>query len=571
MNNTDTSVEMTAAEVVWTMLQEEGVDHVFGVCGITNVPLLHALRQMQGMRFIHATHESAALGMADGYSRTTGKLAVVVVHSTGGLSNSMGNLHNAYAAGSRILVLVGQTDAPLDWSERYMDVNFRPMVSQVSNGCWMVTRAQDVAVALNRAIKEASTPPTGPVVLAIPGGIQAQTVRHHSFPSRGRRISTDISPCPESLETAGQLLAGAERPVIIAGRATADANAIPELVSLADTLAAPVYTGNETKQVFPSDHPLYRGIVFQRSDALRRLAASADVLLTIGSDLFKYDDATDTPIVSADTRVIQIDLDAHALARFCPTEVALLANPKIALGALNAIVSRLISRKERDDRLEQLTTEHRHRKAFVEACLNQDFRAVPIRWGAAFKEIAAALPEGAVIVDELASFYGQLPKVVEFREPGSYFATCDSLGWGLHAALGVALGNARRPVIAMLGDGGAMFCVQALWTAARYQIPAVMVIFNNGGFGSMRGLFTMYGQAVGSPMDSADCATYDIGELSFAKLAADFGIEARRVTDPTAIRSVMKEMIALRRPAVVELMVSPDGAGMNELTTEFFK
>lgn len=155
MNNNETSAEMTGAKAVWTMLQEEGVDHVFGVCGITNVPLLHALKQMSGIRFIHATHESAALGMADGYSRASGKLAVVVVHSTGGLSNTMGNLHNAFAAGSRILVLVGQTDAPLDWSERYMDVNFRPMVSQVSKGCWMVTRAQDMTVALNRAIKEA--------------------------------------------------------------------------------------------------------------------------------------------------------------------------------------------------------------------------------------------------------------------------------------------------------------------------------------------------------------------------------------------------------------------------------
>jgi len=553
------------------MLQEEGVDLAFGVCGITNVPLLHALRQMSGMEFVHATHESAALGMADGYSRASGKLAVVVVHSTGGLSNTMGNMHNAFAAGSRILVLVGQTDAPLDWSERYMDVNFRPMVSQVSKGCWMVTRAQDMAVALNRAIKEASTPPTGPVVLSIPHSIQGRVAKHQWLPSRGRQVATDIGPSQESLKRAAQLISGAKSPVIVAGRSVADADAVSELVSLAETIAAPVYTGNETRLIFPSNHPLYRGLAFQQSHVLRRLAASADVLLVIGSDIFKHDDPSEVPIVSADTRVIQIDLEARALARFCSTEMALLANPKVALGALEDAIGRLISGKEHADRMERLTIEQQQRQAFVETCLNTDVRAVPIRWGAAFKEIAAALPQEAVVVDELASFYGQLPKVMEFREPGSYFSTVDSLGWGLPAALGVALGSHGKSVVAMLGDGGAMFCIQALWSAARYQIPLVVVIFNNGGFGSMRGLFTYYGQAVSSPMGSADCATYDIGEISFAKLAMDFGVAAQRVTDPMEIRSTMKEMIGLRKPALVELMVSPDGAGMNEMTAEFFK
>lgn len=571
MDRSKTSGEVTAAEVIWKMLRDEGVDHVFGVCGITNVPLLHALRRVPDIRFIHAAHESAAVGMADGYARASGKLGVVVVHATGGLSNSMGNLHNAFAAGSRILVLVGQTDAPLDWSERYMDVDIRPMVSQVAKRSWIVSRAQDVPVALNRAIREASIPPSGPVVVALPHGVQAQVGSYDTVPREGRHVATDIRPSPDLLERAAALLAGAKRPVILAGRAVADANAGAELVALAETLAAPVYTGNETKLIFPSSHPLYRGLAFQRSEALRQLAASADVLLTVGSDLFKYDDATDAPVVSANTRVVQIDLDVQALARFCATDIALLASPRPALGELQAAVARLIRGKERDERLERLRGEYRQRKAFIETCLNHESTATPIRWGAAFREVAAALPENAVVVDELASFYGQLAKVIDFRSPGSYFTTVDSLGWGLPATLGVALGSPGRPVVAMLGDGGALFCIQALWSAARYQIPAVMVVFNNSGFGSMRGLFTYYGQAVSAPMDGADCATYDIGALDWARLAADFGIAARRVADPSMIRSVVKEMIALRKPAVVELMVSPDGAGMNELVAEFFK
>lgn len=132
------------------------------------------------------------------------------------------------------------------------------------------------------------------------------------------------------------------------------------------------------------------------------------------------------------------------------------------------------------------------------------------------------------------------------------------------------MGRPDKATVALLGDGGAMFCIQALWSAARYRVPIVFVIFNNGGFGSMRGLFSYYGQAVGAPMDAADCAVYDIGELSFAALAESFGLIARRIGNAAAIRPTLEEMIDLRKPALIELMVSPEGAGLNEMTAAFF-
>jgi len=570
-NSNEASVEMSCSKVIWTMLQEEGVDCVFGVSGMTNVALLHALADMSGIKFVHAAHESVAMGMADGYSRATGKLAVVVVHDTAGLSNTMGNLHNAYAAGSRVMVIVGQSDAPLEWSERYMDVDIRPMVSQTTKGCWMLTNANDVPLAVNRALKE-SRPPTGrPVVISVPSGIQAQVIPYRPMPAQGRHVALDISPSPESIKSAAQLLAKADNPIIFCSRIVADVNAMDELVKLAETLAAPVHTGNESKLIFPTDHPLYRGLAFQTSGAMRSLAASADVLLMVGSDLLKYADSLEEPIFSAATKVIQIDLDAQALAGYCSTELALLANPKHALSALDEAVSGQVPQEKHSARMERLTREHQQRKTFVDECLNEDFEAVPIRWGAAFREIAAAIPADSVVVDELASFYGQLSKVLELSNPGSYFNTCESLGWGLPATLGVALANPQKPVISLVGDGAALFAIQALWTAAQYQIPAVMVIFNNSGYGCMREMFTQYGQAVAPAMDAADCANYDISGLNYSNLASEFGVEGRRVTDPNQIKSVMQEMIALKKPAVVELMVCPYGSGMNEMRAAFFQ
>lgn len=570
-SNTDKPVQMSCSKIVWTMLQDEGVDCVFGVSGMTNVALLHALADMPGMRFIHAAHESVAMAMADGYSRATGKPGVVVVHETAGLSNTMGNLHNAYAAGSRVVVIVGQSDASLDWSERYMDVDIRPMVSQASKDCWMIRNAADVQPALNRALKE-SRPPLGrPVVVSLTTGVQAQVIPYLAMPAKGRQLALDISPSPDAINAAAELLANADNPVIFASRIIADVDAMDALVGLAETLAAPVHTGNESQLIFPTDHPLYRGLAFQTSDAMRNLAASADVLLMIGSDLLKSADCPDEPIFPDSTRVIQVELDAQALAGYCSTELALLANPRQALDDLNEALKDKVPGDKHAGRMDALHAEHEQRRAFVQQCLDEDFEAVPIRWGAAFREIAAALPEDAVVVDELASFYGQLSKVLPFKKPGSYYNTCESLGWGLPGTLGVALANPQKPVIGLVGDGAALFALQALWTAAQYQIPAVMVIFNNAGYGCMREMFMQYGQAVAPEMDAQACAQYDISALNYSNLASEFGIEGRRVTDPAQVKSVMQEMIALQKPALVELMVCPWGSGMNEMRAEFFQ
>ena len=571
MSNNDSSKKMNGSTAMWTMLQEEGVDCVFGVCGITNVPMLHDLYGMTGIKFVHAANESAAMGMADGYSRASGKIGVVVVHGAAGLSYAMANLQNAYAAGTRVLVIVGQQDAPRAWGERFMGIDLAPMVSQVTKGCWEITSADEVQLSVNRALRDMSSPSPRPVVLSMTTKVQKATVAYRSMPPSGRSLALDIVPSNSALQAAAKMIAEAENPVIFASRVVADLDAVAELVGFAETVGAPVYTGNEDKLIFPSGNPLSRGMVMQMSDPIRNMAASADVLITIGNELFKYSDAPDAPVVPESTRVIQIDLDSRELAKFCPTDVALLANPKLALPALQKLLDGTVDVEKRSARVARLTEEYRQREAFVQACLDQDWQDTPIRWGAAFREIACALPENAIVVDELASFYGQLPKVMKFDKPGSYFGHCEALGWGLPATLGVALGSPGQPVVGILGDGGALFCIQALWSAAKYEIPAVMVIINNGGYGCMRGLFMMHGFEVEAPLDAEGSEIYDVGALSLCDLASSFGVTAKRVTEPADIQSVMKEMIALKKPALVELMVCPGGSGLSEMSMEFFK
>lgn len=571
MSNSDDSKVINGSIAMWTMLQEEGVDCVFGVCGITNVPMLHDLYGIGGIKFIQAANESAAMGMADGYSRASGKIGTVVVHSAAGLSYAMANLQNAYPAGSRVLVIVGQQDAPRAWAERFMGIDLAPMVSQVTKSCWEITSADEVQLSVNRALRDLNSPSPRPVVLSMTTKVQQAAVAYRSMPPSGRTLALDIVPSASALQAAVEMIAGAENPVIFASRAVADLDAVAELVGFAETIGAAVYTGSEDKLIFPSGNPLSRGMVIQMSDPMRNMATSADVLITIGNELFKYSDAPEEPIVPESTRVIQIDLDSQELAKFCPTDMALLANPKLTLPALQALLDGKVDVEKRASRVARLTQEYAERETFVQTCLDQDWQDTPIRWGAAFREINNALPEDAIVVDELASFYGQLPKVMKFDKPGSYFGHTEALGWGLPATLGVALGSPGQPVVGLLGDGGAMFCIQALWSAAKYDIPAVIVILNNGGYGSMRGLFMMHGFEVEAPLDEGANDSYDVGELSLCDLASSFGLTARQVTDPADIQPVMKEMIALKKPALVEMMVCPNGSGLYEMVLEFYK
>lgn len=571
MSNNPIAKKMTGASAMWTMLHEEGVECVFGVCGITNVPMLHDLYNMSGIKFVHTANESAAMGMADGYSRSSGKVGVVVVHSAAGLSYAMANLQNAYAAGSRVLVIVGQQDAPRAWVERFMGIDIKPMVSQVSKSCWEITTSTDVQLSVNRALRDINTPSPRPVVLSMTTEVQKATIEYRELPPKGRSLELDILPSESALLAAVNLIAEAKSPVIFASRIVADLDAVAELVRFAEVVGAPVYTGNEDKLIFPSGNPLSRGMVVQQSVFMRNMAASADVLITIGNELFKYSDAPEEPVVSESTKVIQIDLDSRELAKFCSTELAMLANPKLALTALSERLCDVMDAEKRAVRVAQITEDYRKREQFVDNCLNQDWQSTPIRWGAAFREIENALPEDAIVVDELASFYGQLPKVIKFNRPGSYFGHCEALGWGLPATLGVALGSPNKPVVGILGDGGALFCIQALWSAAKYEIPAVMVILNNGGYGCMRGLFMMHGFEVESPMDPAGGESYDVGELNLCDMASSFGVTAKRVEDPTKIQSVIKEMIALKKPALVEIMVCPDGSGLYDMVMEFYQ
>ncbi len=555
-------MELRGAEVICQMLRDEGVKYVFGVPGNTEIPLLDALARTPEITYLSAIHESVSMAMADGYARASGRVGVVLVHTTPGTAYIIGNLYNAYNAGTPIVVLAGQQDSRLQWSDPFLDSDLLPMVSQFTKDRWWVGHAQDIAKALNRAFKEATTPPTGPVFVAIPRDLQSQTVVSDLPPAEGRQVPMAIRADRESLIRAAQLLAAAEQPAILAGHQVPDAGAVAELVELAETLGAPVYaTAQAPKLIFPTNHPLYYSRVPPIGFSLPGLDGPADVLLAVGSQLFKQLFSIEGPLIPPTTKLIQIDLDPRGLARDCPVEVALVASPKTALAELTSEVGRLMSPGQREAsrrRFEKLKSARAQARAARESDFEKDWDAVPLRPSRAIKEVARALPPGSVVVDEAVMLTTYIEYIMEFSEPGSYFSSNACLGWGLPASLGVSLAASRRPVVALVGDGSALFGLQALWTAAKYQIPVVVVVLNNRGYAAIKWAFAMYPErASGAGADLG----YDLGDVDFLQLARAFGISAQRIDGAAQIGPALEKAIGAGKPALLDIAVDPRDVG----------
>ena len=553
---------MTGAEVICRILGEEGVEYVFGVPGNTEVPLLDALARTPGIRFISAVHESVSVGMADGYARASGKPGIVLVHTAPGTANAIGNLYNAYNAGTPLIVMAGQQDSRFQWADPFLDADLLPMVSQFTKERWWVGHAEDIPKALDRAFKEATTPPMGPVFLAIPRDLQAQEIDYGPASPRARRVPMSIRPDRDCLEKAAQLLASAEQPAIMAGHQVPDAGAIAELAALAEMLGAPVFTTAQVpKLIFPSSHPLYYSRVPPMGFSLPGLDGPADALLAIGSGLFKQLFSVPAPLLPPSTKLIHLDVDPQAVGRDCAAEVALVADPKIAIAELTDEVGRLMSpdraakSRKRFDRLKAARDQAR---AAREEDFAKDRDAVPIRPSRALKEISDALPDDAVVVDEAVMLTSYVEYVFEFSRPGSYFSANACLGWGLAASMGTALAASGRPVVALVGDGSALFGVQALWTASRYRIPVVMVVLNNAGFAAIKWAFSMY-DGKGLP-DGVDLGC-ELGDVDFPGLAQAFGIQARRIEEPAAIGPAVAEAVRAESPVLLDIALDPTDVG----------
>src|ERR1700761_2938292 len=514
------------------LLKQEAVRVMFGNPGTTELPLMDAFAAERELRYILALQEAPAMAMADGYAQASGQLAVVNLHVAPGLGNAMGMLYDAQKAGAPILVTAGQHEQRFNFTEPLLWADLPTMARPLVKWSAEVRQLSDLPRAIHRAVKTALAPPTGPVFLSLPGDILKNDADIDLL--EPTRVAPRIRGDAEAIAAAAALLAKAERPVIIAGAAMAQSRAHKDLAALAETIGAPVYVEFIPNTAsFPASHPLYRGMMTRTQAGVREVLDKHDLVFSVGGDLFTWSLPSKIDPWPTGLPLIHLDTDPWQIGKNYPAKVAILGDPKATLPDITAGVAARVSASAKNAaaaRLKSATeTIKKDRDAF-RAKARAMAGKTPVQPLALLEAIGAMLPKDAVVIEEILSSAPGIRSLINSNDAQSFFGLRGGgIGWGLPAAIGAKLALPDRPVVALVGDGSAMYTIQGLWTAARYKLPIVWVIFNNTSYRilkqrlvMLRGLAEQADKFVGMELDDP--------AIDFVGLARSLGIEGQRAS-----------------------------------------
>jgi benzoylformate decarboxylase len=521
---------MSGKRAFLELLRQEGVGIVFGNPGTTELPLMDAFAVEHDIRYILGLQEAALMAMADGYAQASGKLAVLNLHVAPGLGNAMGMLYDAQKAASPVLITAGQQDTDYLVTEPVLSADLATLARPFVKWSAEVHRLDDLARLVHRAAKTALAPPTGPVFLSLPGDILKEEGKVDLMaPTRvGTRLRGDL----EEIAKAAAILAEAKRPVIMAGDAVAQSHALSELVELAELIGAPVYAEFVPNTAsFPSSHPLFRGNVVRQQQVVRKILDEYDVLISAGANLFTLSLPSSVEPMPPGMPLIHLDTDPWEIGKNYPAAAAILGDPKSTLPELSAMTRERMTSAARGEARARLHTASEASLSDREA-LQAKARAlantVPVQPLALLGAIGDMLPKDAVVIEEVLSSAPGIRQLIRSDDAQSFFGLRGGgIGWGLPAAIGIKLALPDRPVVALIGDGSALYTIQALWTAAHYRIPVIFVILNNTSYRilkqrlhALRGLAEQVDTYVG--MELLDPA------IDFVGLSRSLGVAAER-------------------------------------------
>jgi len=536
------------------LLLDEGVTHLFGNPGTTELAIMEAVPQYPRLKFVLGLQEAAVVAMADGCCRASRRLAAANVHVMPGLGNAMGALYNAKFSGSPIILTAGQQEQGHGLLEPMLYEPLVPVAQPLVKWAVEVTRAADLPRIMHRAAKIALTPPTGPVFLSLPGDVLDEALEIDM--GRPVRVDTAARPGDEVLKQISKMLLAAKRPAILAGQELALRDAFAEATQCAELLGAAVYGSSIPYTApFPSEHPAYMGALTRQQKQVRATLEAHDALLVLGADLLRMSVYSPVDPLPPELTVIHVSERAHELGKNYRTDVAVQADVKQTLRALLPLLK--VDRAAAERRLAELQPRNwsaQRDKARMDAMLAAETKPIDPQYLAL--RFTEALPRDAVVVDEgLVSTYS-LPKLLNLRGPRDYYGLASGgLGFAVPGAVGISLALPGRPIAAIVGDGAAMYSIQGLWTAAHLGLPITYVITNNRGYRIIKERLVSFRKT-----DQFTGMDLREPELDFVALANSMGIEARRVTEPQDIAPALREAFASGKPQLVDVRVA-DGFG----------
>lgn len=521
----------TCGEVLVKLLERYGIDTIFGIPGVHTVELYRGLKET-GIRHITPRHEQGAGFMADGYARTTGKVAACFIITGPGMTNIATAMAQALADSIPMLVIssVNSTHQLGRGEGRLHELpSQNRLINGVARFSHTLMHPDELPEVLARAFTQFNSQRPGPVHIEIPLDVIIAPADHLDL--QPTVIPNATEPLSEEISAAADLLRGASRQLIIAGGGAIAAGA--ELCKLAEKLDAPVINTVNAKGLLPYSHRLAVG-GSPSSALVREELEVADLVLAVGTEFGETDyDYFFAGDVKIGGKLIRIDIDAAQLTRNIAADIAICSDSRLALQALNrALTDFSPSGNEGAERASRLKEGLRQQR--------------DPQYEAFFKAIIDTLP-GAIVVGDSTqpTYYAWLN--FEAEQPRSYFHSASgfgTLGYAIPAAIGAKLGRPDRPVIALIGDGGAQFTLSELASAVEAKIPVIFLIWNNQGYGEIKRF-----------MEEAEIPTIGVDTYApdFVGVATAMGCNAMRATDLRTLKRTLTETVNSGMPTLIEL------------------
>jgi benzoylformate decarboxylase len=549
-------MRMCGAKALMEVFCQEGVEYIFGIPGATEVYFMNALEDYPAIQYVLGLHEAVATGMAEGYSRTSGKPAVLNLHTITGLGAATPLLNNALSGGVPIIVTAGQQDSRLRAYEPALAGDLVKLASQFTKWSTEITHSADIPMIFRRAFKVALHPPTGPVFISLPQDIMENDI-DFSY-TKNSPYYFRVHPDPESIKLAAGLISKSLNPVIIVEDGVAKSQALSEVTKLAEFIGARVYQPWMSDVNFPVNHLQYFGDLNEGSLATPEILAKADAIISIGAGLFSQTRFLDKPLLPSNISLIQIDNNPWEIGKNFAVSAAVEGDIKLAVDDLTKVLKHTIKPEYKHavkTRMAKIEAEKNlAEKAFSKIVLREK-NNIPISATRIMQEIKDNLSTGARIVDDCWSASAILRRVLKFDQPLSYQRSRNggSIGWGLPGSLGVKIASPNNPVICISGDGSAMWSIQSLWTAAKYQIPVTFIILSNGCYQQVRNMRKMMlgENDLSRVMGTSICSPQN----DFCKIAEGMGISAQRVEKPADLKNALKKAFNLNKPNLLEVEV----------------
>ena len=526
----------TVRDATFDVFREYGLTTLFANPGSTEISFLTDLPA--DLRFVLGLHESSVVGMATGWAIGRGAPALAILHTTPGLGNAVSAIATARVNRAPLVVIVGQQDRRHIATEPFLAGRLQGLAGDYPVWIDQPVRAQDVPGAIARAHHEATTG-RGPAIVIVPMDDWAMEASGPSERAAARRVIRSRAADGDGVAELAELLAGAESPVLVVGAGADDPDTWVALVDLAERLACPVWQEPFSARAgFPQDHALFAGHLPADRTRLRHALAEHDVVLVVGAPVFRQYPFVAGPFVEPGTRVAMVSQDAAEVHR-STVDLAVLAAP----GPVCVELARLVPPRD------VAPPGPFPRPLPPEPPATGE----PLRAAHVFSALAERLPRNAIVIEECPSNRPELLVRLPARESlGSLSPAMGGLGFALPAATGLRMARPDRPVVAIVGDGSSLYSIQALWSAAHYDVGALFVILSNGGYAIMDRLAEQHGGSAPWPGFGIDVAG----------LARALGCSARTVAEHGDLVAALDEVVPSlgdrSEPLLLEVTVAQD-------------